>query len=191
MTAREVFEHIKDYWENTGVPAAAAMDPGMDPAKLAALADKFLCVCRDEEVDGHTFDVQETVIDGHDQMCVRGTVLDVSDENSLIYPVYKKAAVLAKNIQNLCTGGPNGGTMELVDGEPVLTPDNPKLRRYQHLCNAFCIGCKKAELAVCVPELKKHVAETFAQSGRISDALDKANRDQWKRQHVRLERPGD
>ena len=178
-TATEVFAHINGYWEKTAVPTATAMKPDMDPADLARLADKFLCVCRDETVDGHEMAMREVVIDGHDKMCVRGTVLDIEDPNSLIYPAYKKAATLAKNILNLCTGGPNGGTVTLLGDSPVVTKD-PQAERYRHLCAEFCIGCASGDLTVCVPELKKHVVETFAESGHMRRAIERAETNLWR-----------
>ena len=101
-TAEEIFLEVKNYWFDT--TDKMVNDLTIDSPDLQEIAKKCINVCKDKTVDGIVFPCQNDFIEGNIQPCVKGTVLDIFSDKSLIRPFYKKFSTCAKNLIALAEG---------------------------------------------------------------------------------------
>lgn len=156
MLAKDVFQEVRDYWEATAVKMVEAMS--VDDKNLKEIADKCLAVCRDQTVNSVDFTCLEKQIDDNDQLCVQGTILDVKEATSDIYPFYKKFATCAKNI--------------------IRHEEGIKVKEY--ICKEYCIGCREKTKAKCIETIKKSVEDVFKVGGVFDEVIQKAEDGDWK-----------
>jgi len=158
-TAVEVFQEIKTYWEKISIPLANSLSPDLSWEEIREIARKCIMTCKDQTVDGVEFTCTNVQIEGNDQLCIKGTILDIY-QDSVIRPFYKKFSTCARNLIYLSEGGPSN--------------------HYIDLCKKYCIGCGSAKKEKCIAELKKAVDDVLKKDGVFDQIIEKAKLGEWE-----------
>jgi len=158
--ATEIFTEIRKYWEDTALKLMGEINIDMGWEEIRSISEKFLQVSKDQTVNGEEITCIDKTITGNDQKCVRGTILDVYVEDSMIAPIYKKFTTIAKILINLSEGGDKS--------------------RWNHKAEKWCPECVDATKESCIGELKKCIDEAFGKGGLFDQAMELAEKGDWQ-----------
>ena len=156
MDAKTTFSQILgSYWEKVGVPRVNKLSKDTTVKEL----EEMLAISRDCTVDGIEFVWKDLFIDSHDQDCVKGTIMDIYDERSMIFAFYKKYLRIIKCL--------------------IQEKQNQPVHFSRVGCKKHCIGCENRDINVCIKEMQGLSTDLF-KIGGLRDKILQAADKEWK-----------
>lgn len=158
MTALEAFEAIEDYYVKLLAPRIALLSA--NSPELESLCNDIVAITKDETLDGIEFPCPlEVIIEGHDQICVLGTHLDIK-QPSLAYLPFNQLKVCALSILAL------------------------KQRRrgdwYKRWFARYELPFESATIENCIAQLQAASEAVLGKNGAFARAKELAQQGQWR-----------
>ena len=161
MNAVTIFTQVKEYWLSTAIKYANQLNNKiLSKEQKIDVLKNMLLAARDAPVDGIVFPCNTSMIDGHNQICVKGTILDVSDPKSLIYPYYKTFVTCVKILLVYYEAG--------------------DINKIKALWNKYVKKDIELTEQVVIDELLGAVEYCFGKDSYIDKLIEKAKEGEWK-----------